>query len=113
MDDAKIDKLATNTKALPKMASAWVITIVSSAAAWFFAQPEAAQQNILAAIPVDPVWLPVISGLVALLARAWPQASITPAVAAAKSDDDEGPPTEPAAHYGTRGPVTPRADTHL
>jgi hypothetical protein len=86
-------KLATNLANAHKMASNWVMTAVGAMATIWFLLPADQQATVIAHLPV-PLWsLPIVTSIIGIAARVWPQKSITPAVAEAKSADAPQPPT--------------------
>lgn len=97
MDDATTAKIATNVANLHKMASTWVVGLVTALAAFYLYLPEkcpaeepacTTRAAVLAQLPIPKPWLPVIGLLIPfLVARSWVQKGITPEVAAAKSAD--------------------------
>ena len=93
MDETTKDKLAINVSNAWKMWSNWIMSAAGIAFAIYLALPADQQQTLIQHIPV-PAWLlPIAASVVGIVARLWPQKSITPPVAAAKSDDAPQPPT--------------------
>lgn len=87
MDDATKDKLAINAANAWKMWSNWVMTASGIAFAIYLALPQDQQATLVQHMPV-PAWLlPIIGSIIGIVARLWPQKSLTPPVAAAKSED--------------------------
>lgn len=92
------EKLAVNVTNSWKMASNWVMTASGVLFAAYLSLPAkcppemlecASQAVVLSHLPV-PAWaVPLIGTLIGIVARLWPQSSITPAVAEAKSADPE------------------------
>jgi len=74
MDDSKIERLQDNLRSLHKAASTWVILVVSLAAAAFLGLSTDEQAAIIHSLPIPAPWFPLISGFVALAAKAIPQA---------------------------------------
>jgi len=86
MDQTTKDKLAVNVTNSWKMASNYVMAIAGALFAIYLALPLDQQQTLVAHLPV-PAWaLPIAGSVVGIVARLWPQKSITADVAAAKSD---------------------------
>lgn len=91
MDDSTKTKLAINASNATRMASNWVMAAAGAMFAIWLALPPEQQQALIAHLPV-PAWvLPVLTSIAGIVARLWPQSSITPAVAAAKSGDAPQP----------------------
>lgn len=94
------EKLVTNVSNSYKMASNWVMTIAGALFAAFLALPAkcvdldtactVSQATLLAQLPVPPWALPVAATLIGIAARLWPQKSISPEEAAAKSATHNG-----------------------
>lgn len=80
-----IDRLKANLAIAHKMASVWVMTAASFAAAIWLGLDPAQQAAVLQALPIPPWLVPVGVGAVGAVARVWPQKSITPAEAVNKS----------------------------
>lgn len=93
MDEASKDRLAINAANATKMARNWVMTASGAAFAIYLALPLEQQQALIAHLPVQPWLLPIVASVLGILARIWPQKSITPEVAAAKSDSDQPVPS--------------------
>lgn len=91
MDDTTKAKLAVNVSNSYKMASNWVMTISGAAFAIYLALPLEQQQTLINHLPVPPWLLPIVGSVVGVVARLWPQHSITPEVALAKSNSDDQP----------------------
>lgn len=92
MDDTTKQKLAVNASNAWKMASNYVMAGSGVIFAIYLGLPAEQQQAIINHLPV-PAWLvPIVGSVVGIAARLWPQKSITPEVAAAKSDDAPQPP---------------------
>lgn len=87
MDTTTKEKLAINVANSWKMASNWVMGAAGTAFAIYLALPALQQQALLDHLPVPPWLIPIIASVGGIVARLVPQKSITPAVAAAKSDD--------------------------
>ncbi len=92
MDDITKQKLAVNIENAHKMASNYVMGASGVAFAIYLGLPPEQQAAILAHLPVPPWLVPIIGSVIGIVARLWPQKSITPAVAAAKSEDAAQPP---------------------
>lgn len=92
MDDTTKEKLAINASNAWKMASNWVMGATGILFAIWFGLPADQQQAVIAHIPVPPWVLPILTSVIGIAARLWPQRSITSEVAAAKSDDAPQPP---------------------
>lgn len=91
MDDNMKDKLATNAANAWKMWSNWVMTASGVVGAIYLALPDEQKQALLNHLPL-PAWLiPIVGTVIGVALRIWPQKSITPEVAAAKS---AAPPPE-------------------
>lgn len=91
MEQEAKDKLAINVANSWKMASNWVMTISGALFAIYLSLPPDQQQTLVNHLPVPPWLVPIIGTVIGVLARLWPQKSITADVAAAKSD---APPTD-------------------
>ena len=87
MDLTTKDKLATNVANGWKMASNWVMAAAGVIFTIYLALPPDQQQAIVQHLPVPPWLLPIVATVIGILARLWPQKSITSAVAEAKSDE--------------------------
>lgn len=116
MDSTTKDKLAINVANSWKMASNWVMGAAGIAFTIYLALPPLQQQTLLDHLPV-PAWLlPILASIVGIVARLWPQKSITPAVAAAKSQDAPQAPAGPVDSSGfpiATGPAPlPSIDPH-
>jgi len=94
------DKLAINLANAGKMASNWVMTICGALGAAYLTLPVkclpeevgCVSQSVVLGHLFVPAWsIPLVAAAVGVVARIWPQRSITPAVAAAKSTDAEQP----------------------
>lgn len=92
MDQTTKDKLATNVANSWKMASNYVMGLAGAIFAVWLALPPEIQQTVIDHLPVKPWLLPVITAVLGIVARLWPQKSISPEVAAAESDQ---PPADP------------------
>lgn len=92
MDDTTKDKLATNASNAFKMASNWVMGAAGLMFAVYLSLPVDQQQALVNHLPVEPWLIPIATSTIGILARLWPQKSISPTVAAAKSDAPEGTP---------------------
>lgn len=91
MEQVTKDKLTVNVENAHKMASNWAATATGALFVVYLALPAEQQAALVAHLPV-PAWvIPIITSVISIVARLWPQKSITPAVAAAKSDS---PPEE-------------------
>ena len=86
MDATTKDKLAINLANSYKMASNWVMAAAGIVFTIYLALPLDQQQTLLQHLPVPPWLLPIAASIAGIVARLIPQKSITPAVAAAKSD---------------------------
>lgn len=86
MEQEAKDKLAINVANSWKMASNWVMGVAGIAFGYYLSMPQVDQQKLVAHLPIDPYWFPIIASAIGYAARVWPQKSITPFVAAAKSD---------------------------
>lgn len=91
MDQTTKDKLATNVSNSWKMASVQATAVLSIFWGAYAAMPPEMQQTLLTHLPVPPWALGIISWAITYVARVWPQKSITPDVAAAKSTDAVDP----------------------
>lgn len=92
MEDATKQKLAVNVGSSWKMASNIASGIVAAIGTALLAMPEDMRTQLLSHIPA-PAWaLPVIGWVAIYVARVWPQKSLTPDEAAAKSADAPQPP---------------------
>lgn len=99
MDPTTQDKLAINVANAWKMASNYVIVGASAVATAYLALPvvcdpaaaagcvsqHAIQAWVIASLHIPPLLVPILVGAGGVIARVWPQKSITPAVAEAKS----------------------------
>lgn len=82
------DKIKLSAANAHKMASNWVAVVWGGALAILFAMPADALAAVVSRLPV-PAWtVPVIVAVIGVVARLWPQKSITPEVTAAKSESD-------------------------
>lgn len=84
-------KLAVNVANSWKMASNWIMTATGAMFAIYLALPQAQQDALVAHLPVPPWVLPIITSVIGIVARLWPQKSITPEVALSKSADPVDP----------------------
>lgn len=106
MDDVTKDKLSINVQNSLKMASNWVMAAAGVMWAAYLAlpltcdgQPAASgcvsqhdlQAWVSSTLHVPPVLVPLLTAALGITARIWPQKSITPAVAEAKSEDAPQP----------------------
>ena len=91
MDEIIKDKLAINVANSWKMASNWIMSAAGIMFAIYLALPLDQQAALVAHLPVPPWVLPIVTSVIGIVARLWPQKSITPDVAAAKSDDAPQP----------------------
>lgn len=86
MDDTTKAKLAVNVANSYKMASNWIMAATGVIFTIYLALPPDQVAALNAHLPV-PAWaLPICTSVLGIVARLWPQAAITPEVAAAKSD---------------------------
>lgn len=85
MDPTTKDKLATNVANSWKMASNYVMAAAGVAFTIYLALPPEQQQTLIQHLPVPPWVLPIVASVIGIVARLWPQKSITPAIAEAKS----------------------------
>lgn len=118
MDPTTKQKLAINASNAWKMWSNWVMAAAGIAFGIYLQLPIEQQQALVQHLPVPPWLLPIVATGLGIVARLWPQKSISPAVAAAKSEDAPQPssidiplPTAPVPL-----PPLPRGDdvdTHL
>lgn len=92
MEQDTKDKLAVNVANSWKMASNWVMTASGALFAIYLALPLEQQQTLINHLPMPPWLVPIAGTVIGVAARLWPQKSITPEVAAAKSASDD-PPT--------------------
>lgn len=99
MDQTTKEKLAINFANSWKMASNWVMGAAGTAFAIYLAMPAAQQQTLLEHLPVPPWLLPILATVVGIVARLVPQKSITPTVAAAKSEDAPEPGQAPPVRF--------------
>lgn len=82
------DKIKLSAANAHKMASNWVTVVWGAALTILFAMPADALAAVVSRLPV-PAWtVPVIVAVIGVVARLWPQKSITPKVADAKSDNE-------------------------
>lgn len=104
MDSTTKDKLQTNVSNSWKMASNYVMAIAGLLWAAYLALPvtcaagdagctsqHALQVWVSTTLHVPALLLPLLTGAIGIAARLWPQKSITPSVAAAKSDAGSTP----------------------
>lgn len=95
MEQITKDKLRINFENAHKMASNWVMSAAGTLGTIWFALPERQQQTVIEHLPI-PLWmLPVVMTIIGVGARLWPQAAITPRVAAASSETAPQPLAEP------------------
>jgi len=87
MDPTTKEKLQINVNNAWKMASNWVMAAAGIAFAIYLQLPLEQQQTLIQHLPVPPWLLPILASVVGIVARLVPQKAITPAVAAAKSED--------------------------
>lgn len=106
MDDVTKDKLAVNAANSWKMASNWVMSAAGAAFAIYLALPADQAQALIDHLPVPPWVLPIVATVIGIVARLWPQKSITPEVAAAKSTDA----AQPATFENTQAEPVPLVD---
>lgn len=83
------EKLAANVKASYKMASNWVMTIAGALATVFFSLPPEQMAELVKHSFVPPWAYPIALTALGIVARVWPQKSLTPAEADAKSATKE------------------------
>ena len=95
MNETTKDKVATNVANSWKMSSNWVFTATGAMFAIYLSLPIEQQQTLLAHLPVEPWVVPIVTSVIGIVARLWPQKSITPQVAAAASAS--APPQAPPA----------------
>lgn len=86
MEQQTKDKLVINLANSWKMASNYVSVASGAMFCVYLALPADTQLAIVQHLPVPPWAIPVITSILNVVARLWPQKSITPFVAAAKSD---------------------------
>lgn len=86
MDETAKAKLALNAANAWKMWSNWVMGVASTAWTIYLAMPKEYQDTLISHLPVPPWTIPLITLAIGIVARIWPQGNISPAVAAAKSD---------------------------
>lgn len=79
------EKLAINVANSWKMASNWVFTASGVLVAIWVSMPPEQQAVLIAHLPVPPWAVPIAGTVIGIAARLWPQKSITPEVAEAKS----------------------------
>lgn len=103
MDQTTKDKLAINVANSWKMASNYVMVGAGIAFAYWLTLSPEQQALIISHLPIPPWLIPIATGFAGFAARLWPQKSITPAVAAAKSEDAP----QPAEPLSLRDPVDP------
>jgi hypothetical protein len=71
-------RLRANLIQAHRMASMWVMTVASFAAAIWLGLDAAQQAAVIKALPIPPWAVPVGVGVVGAFARIWPQKSINP-----------------------------------
>lgn len=85
MDDATKEALALNARAAWKMASNWVMLAASVVFAAFLTLPTVCpvgepacttQAIVMSHLPLPPWALPLVAGIVGIVARIWPQQGI-------------------------------------
>lgn len=86
------EKLALNLATLPKMLSAWVMTLAGGLGVLWVSLPEPQQKLIIEHSWLPPWAYPIALTVLGLVARVLPQSNITPTEAEGKSAD--APPTE-------------------
>ena len=105
MDDTTKEKLAVNAANAWKMASNWVMAaagllwgaylslpiVCDKAAAIACTSQADVQVWAIATLHVPPPAIALITAAIGIAARLWPQKSITPNVASAKSDSEQQP----------------------
>lgn len=89
MDQTTKDKLDTNVSNAFKMASNYVMAGAGGLFAIWLALPVDMQQTLIQHLPVPPWTLPILTAVIGIVARLWPQKSITPEIALAKSDSPD------------------------
>ncbi len=100
MDETTKAKLSLNLQNSYKMWSNWVMTASGAAFAIYLALPPEQQQALINHLPVAPWLLPIVGTVIGVAARLWPQKSITPVVAEAKSADTPAPSVNFPLHTG-------------
>jgi hypothetical protein len=70
------DKITTNVSNSWKMASNWAMSLTGAMFAVYLALPLDQQQAVVTHLPV-PAWvLPIITSVIGIVARLWPQKSL-------------------------------------
>lgn len=88
MNNTTLAKLRANISIIHKMASVWVMGVAGTVGTIWFALPSD-QQVVLLMHAHVPMWVaPIVATVIGVVARIWPQKSITKEEAAAKSDRD-------------------------
>lgn len=91
MEDLTKQKILVNLTNSYKMASNWWFTMLGILGVIWVNMPDAQQQVVIAHLPVPGWMLPIIGTVIGIVARLWPQKSISPEVAVAKSADAPQP----------------------
>jgi hypothetical protein len=80
MEQAQKDRLKANVVSLPKMLSAWFITLTGLLTAWWLGLGEPKQLEYLMMLPwkLPAEVYPLLLIVIGLALRAWPQTSLTP-----------------------------------
>jgi hypothetical protein len=78
MEQEAKDRLADNVKLLPKMASAWMMSLAGVLGAIWFALPPEQQLDLIKNSPLPPWAYPIAMTAIAVLARVWPQKAFRP-----------------------------------
>ena len=78
MDDLTKDKLVSNLTNSYKMASNWWFTMLGTLGVIWVNLPVEQQQAVISHLPVPGWVLPIVGTVIGIVARLWPQASITP-----------------------------------
>ena len=100
MDQTTKDKLWINVSNSLKMASNYVMAGAGAMFAIWLSLTTDMQQTVIQHLPVPPWLIPILTAVLGIVARLWPQKSITPEIAAAKSDST--PPTPPTPAQPTK-----------
>lgn len=83
MDPTTKEKLAVNVTNSWRMASNWIMSAAGVMFAIYLALPLDQQSALLAHLPVPPWILPILTSVIGIVARLWPQKNLTPEAAAA------------------------------
>lgn len=78
MEDQTKEKLAANVSNSYKMASNWAIAATGALFTIYLALPVEQQQALVQHLPVPPWVLPIVTSVIGIVARLWPQKSLTP-----------------------------------